>query len=238
LSLFFCLSAALEAEAQESVDVAALNDQAIALSKEGKLEEAIPLWFRLLDETSAEYAFRWVFHKNIGRNFQKLGLLPQAQYHLRQAKAAAPQPDALAESWLVEAEAALRQQGFRAVTLSAGTVVAELRPSAGALARFYPVPLVWWLKEGEVEVWLRTPGSPGAAVKLAILPATETVKLELPMGPKNGQGSNPPGLSHGEKPGPRAAVAEAQRRRRGLKAAKWALLATGIVAAGTGGLTW
>jgi len=165
---------------QEKADVGTLNDRAIKLSKEGMLGKAIEIWVELLEVTEAEYAYRWVFHKNVGRNFQKLGKLPRAWWHLAQAKKLAPEKGArkLAKR-ITRLEEALVADGYRRVTVTANRLGA-IMPIEDELANWYPLPGIWWFKPGYVQFKVRSADGHVTTQSEAITADTDEVRAQVP----------------------------------------------------------
>jgi len=158
----------------------AMNDQAIELSRAGKLGEAIGIWFDLLDDTSAEYPHRWVFHKNVGRNFQKLGALDRAWWHLDKSRQSSDgENDEQVHRWINELEAGLTRDGWKKVHVT-GTAAGEFAPQSDDLRRWYPLPTDWWFKPGRQRLSVRVAPEHEGAAELVLDPETTQVTLEMP----------------------------------------------------------
>lgn len=162
------------------------NDQAIELSRSGKLADAIRIWFELLDTTPADYSHRWVFHKNVGRNFQKLESHDRAWWHLDKARQS---PDGeksdQVKQWLAEEDAFLTKSGWVKVHLAAiGT--GEFMPVSDELSRWYPLPSDWWFRPGLYQLPVR--GAPGkeATADFTVHPGTVQLMLDVPQAPGTG----------------------------------------------------
>jgi hypothetical protein len=165
---------------QKKADVGTLNDRAIKLSKEGMLGKAIEIWVGLLETTEAEYAYRWVFHKNVGRNFQKLGKLPRAWWHLAQAKKLAPE-DGVAKlgKRIDKLEKKLTKAGYRRITVSANRL-GTFMPVDDELANWYPLPGIWWFKPGYVQFKVRSADGLVATQSEALTEDTDQIRAKMP----------------------------------------------------------
>ncbi len=154
------------------------NARAIELSKADKLLEAIDIWLGLIAEVDAAFAHRWVFHKNVGRNFQKLGRYPEAWVHLAEAVRLHPKQGVEA-TWLAEVEALL-QRGHRKVRLSADRLGSEARLGSGDQAAWRALPTEWWFPPGAHVVTVRALSTPETDVAMTVEEATDQVRLVFP----------------------------------------------------------
>jgi hypothetical protein len=165
---------------QEKAGVGTLNDRAIKLSKEGMLGKAIEIWVGLLDTTEAEYAYRWVFHKNVGRNFQKLGKLPRAWWHLAQAKKLAPEAGAAKlGKRIAKLQKKLTEAGYRRITVSANRLGAFM-PIDDELANWYPLPGIWWFKPGYAQFKVRSADGLMATQSETLAVDTDQIRAKMP----------------------------------------------------------
>ena len=181
LTSIFCLLLGHPVLCQQKVDITALNDRAIELSKNGMLGKAIEIWVELLEITEAEYAYRWVFHKNIGQNFQKLTKLPRAWWHLTQARKLAPEDGAkkLAKR-IARLEDSLTSEGFLRVEVKAARL-GEFQPVEDELANWYPLPATWWFKPGEVHLKVRSTGGQEVGQDAVVTPQTKQLTASVPV---------------------------------------------------------
>ena len=174
------IGTAMVSRAETKLDVAAENNRAIELSKAGKLGDAIKIWFRLLDGTPASYEHRWVFHKNVGRNFQKLSSLPQAWWHLSRCLKLATKTQKKPTQWRDEVAQALKADGYVRVTLSAGPSIFEVRPVTGEYGNWYQGPTTWWFKPGNVKLPIRLKDGTTIEKDIFVPDETASIIIELP----------------------------------------------------------
>lgn len=181
LFLILFLLLAPVAHADDPTSVGARNKEAIALSKAGDLAPAIGIWLSLLAETGTDYEYRWVFHKNIGRNYQKLGRLPEAWWHLTQAwELSGGGKSKKLLTWIGEIETAMGgdHTKVRLEGEAAGTTVRFPTDQHGFA---YRTPLDWWFQRGDHLVRVTAPNREAAARNFAVTEDTETVRLILPL---------------------------------------------------------
>jgi len=132
---------------QDRPDIALLNNRAVELSLKGDFERAIRIWLRLVDHVGDDHEYGWVFHKNIGRNYQKLGRHAEAWWHLERCLAPTSEDAALVGMWRQEVEEHLTQEHVR-VSLEADAPAAAVRIAEGDDATWYKTPLEWWFRPG------------------------------------------------------------------------------------------
>lgn len=181
LAAVFLFAVARPTLAQDKADVTTLNDRAIELSKNGMLGKAIEIWVDLLEITDAEYAYRWVFHKNIGRNFQKLSKLSRAWWHFTQARKLAPAKSAgKLEKRIAGLENTLAEEGYQRVEVKANRL-GEFLPVDDELPNWYPLPATWWFKPGYAEFKVRSGDGQSVAQREAILAETTRLVAQVPV---------------------------------------------------------
>ncbi len=147
--LSVCLAAPPLVRAQSEAappDPARLNEQAIELSRQGELAEAIEIWWSILESQGSEYKHAAVVHRNIGRNYQKLEQWPEAWYHLDRCVTLAP-ADARCVEWRAAVEGRLSgayvKAQLRTDVTSCGVLLGEMERE-----RVYAAPVDWWFKPG------------------------------------------------------------------------------------------
>ncbi len=180
-AIVICILLTATAAHADDRSVASQNKEAIRLSKQGELAPAIGIWLDLLTKTGTDYEFRWVFHKNIGRNYQKLGRLPVAWWHLTQAwELSGGGKSKKLLSWVGEVETAMGgdHAKVRIEGEVAGTAVRFPDDEHGYL---YRTPLDWWFPLGEQLVRITAPNREAAARSFAVTAETRTVTLSLPL---------------------------------------------------------
>ncbi|MFH1531562.1 MAG: hypothetical protein ABIK09_12610 [Pseudomonadota bacterium] len=179
--LAFFLLTANAAHADDATSVATQNNEAIRLSKEGDLDPAIGIWLTLLAETGTDYEFRWVFHKNIGRNFQKLGRLPEAWWHLTQAwELSGGGKSQKLLTWVGEVETAMGGSHTK-VHLEGELDGTTVRFSTDRHGYAYRTPMEWWFLRGDHLVRVTAPNREAAARNFTVDEQTQTVTLSLPL---------------------------------------------------------
>lgn len=157
-------------------DLTAENSRAIRLVGEGKLDEAIEIWNRLLVEAPANA--RPAIHKNLGRAQQTTGRLNLAWYHLDQALKH-KKDDAKLQAWHREAEDDLREASRCRVKLTAGTVPDSLTVD-GVDVPVPPQNLTWWVGNGPHVVKATKTGRKPVFKQFEIVcPTPATVSLGL-----------------------------------------------------------
>ena len=173
--------------AEEQDTIATKNDRAIELSKKGMLGKAIEIWFELLDIAGPEYAFRWVFHKNVGRNFQKLEKNQRAWWHLSKAVDLAPEKEKdKLQKRLDKLELKLISGDYIRIKLVASRF-GQFLPVDDELARWYPLPTVFWLKPGRLNIRVRaTKEGEGSPQKYLLKPAARSLHVTVPMPSEKG----------------------------------------------------
>ena len=217
ITLLALLIASSPARGDDTRSVAELNKEAIQLSKSGDLDRAIGIWLDLLTKTGTDYEFRWVFHKNIGRNYQKLGRLPVAWWHLTRAwELSRGGKSKKLLQWVGEVETAMGPDHIKVHIEGEveGTVVRFPDDTRGDV---YRTPFEWWFHLGEHRVRVSAPNREAAIRGFMVTEDSRVVRLSLPI--PEGQGIPPP-------PARRVAVW------------KWGLLGGGVAAVAAGGATW
>ena len=184
LHLIFMLAlltavAAADARAQGTPgddSLTAQNSKAIRLVGEGKLDEAIEIWNRLLVHAPANA--RPAIQKNLGRAQQTTGRLSLAWYHLDRALKH-KKDDAKLQAWRREAEDDLREAGRCRVELSAGAIPDTLAVD-GVEVPIPPKELTWWVDSGPHVVKATKKGRGPVFKQFEIVcPAPMTVVLGL-----------------------------------------------------------
>ena len=170
-----------EAIAGDGGAVTTQNQEAIRLSKAGELSPAIGIWLSLLAETGTDYEYRWVFHKNIGRNYQKLGRLPEAWWHLTRAwELSGGGKSQKLLTWVGEVETAMGADHTR-VHLEGevdGTTVRFPNDEHGFR---YRTPLDWWFPRGAQLLQVSAPNREATTRSFTVTAETRTVTLALPL---------------------------------------------------------
>lgn len=179
LTIVLLLTLVCPVWAQDGPDVVARNKEAISLSQEGKLEEAIFVWLDLIDRTGRSYAHRWVFHKNVGRNYQKLDMLPEASWHLQRSLKLRGEPDEKASEWSKEVERGLSRKHARLRVYVQGEQ-GEVKVGTGKHARWLKAPFFWWFTLGEQVVEIRSRGVAPTKVTFRVVSEIEVVDLKPP----------------------------------------------------------
>ena len=169
------------AHADEGPSVTARNKEAIELSKGGEFSPAIEIWLELLSETGTDYEYRWVFHKNIGRNYQKLGRNPEAWWHLTQAwELSGGGKSKKLLTWVGEVETTMGDDHTK-IHLEGereGTAVLFPEDEHGYV---YRTPLDWWFPHGEALLQVTAPNRESVARSFSVTEEPRTVNLVLPM---------------------------------------------------------
>ena len=172
----------------QDLDVGALNNAAVELSKDGKLIEANRIWLDLISKVDEAHEYLWAFHMNVGRNFQKLEMYPEAWWHLSRCVELTTGKDERPVKWLSQVEDGLRGEYQRVVLVLAGPA-AKLRPGRDELVHWYKAPLTWWFKPGEYQIGLRSERTAEAVRSVTIGPETKELLLALEsLGPVAGDG--------------------------------------------------
>ncbi len=182
--LVFLLLAASPAYAADPTSVGARNKEAIKLSKAGELGPAIGIWLSLLSETGTDYEYRWVFHKNIGRNYQKLSRHPEAWWHLTQAwELSGGGKSKKLLAWVGEVETAMNGTHTK-IHLEGDAEGTTVRFPEDEHGYVYRTPLDWWFPHGEALLRVSAPNREAAArsFKVTTESRTETLVLPLPTG--------------------------------------------------------
>ena len=180
--LFFActlVSVTPSAHSQDNPDVALLNNQAVELSLKGEYEHAIRIWLGLVKQAGEDHAYRWVFHKNIGRNYQKLSRYPEAWWHLGRCLAPTSQDASLVGEWRREVEEELKKEHVR-VRLEVEPLGAAIRLGEGDHSAWYETPLDWWLQPGAHHVLVKAGGGKPQELSFEIVSGMERVALSLP----------------------------------------------------------
>lgn len=177
LTTVFLLSTSY-ALAQEP-DVGALNNQAIELSKSGEYEKAAHIWLDLLSRLGPDYEHAWVFHKNVGRNYQKLKRYPLAWWHLDRCLMLTRGDSKHARKWLDEVEKSLERKYVK-IRIEVAPPGEEVRLGAGPAETWYEAPLKWWFLPGKHSVHVRTKGGEPEQMTFRVSSEMEVVKLSLP----------------------------------------------------------
>ena len=184
LLLAFLLLSAPPAYAEDPTSVGARNKEAIKLSKGGDLAPAIGIWLEFLSETGTDYEYRWVFHKNIGRNYQKLGRNPEAWWHLHQAwELSGGGKSKKLLAWVGEVESAMSATHTK-IRLEGDAEGATVRFPEDEHGYVYRTPLDWWFPHGEALLRVSAPNREAAArsFKVTDQPRIEILVLPLPEG--------------------------------------------------------
>jgi hypothetical protein len=134
------------AERGTPLDPAALNQQAIDLSREGELAEAIDIWWAILDTQGPSYKYASVVHRNIGRNHQKLEQWAESWYHFERCLEYLSTDEKCAQ-WKQEVEARLAD-GYVRVAVTVEPASCLVVPDATERQRAYRAPLQWWFPVG------------------------------------------------------------------------------------------
>ena len=166
------------AHAQE-VDVGKLNNQAIELSKQGEYEKAARIWLSLLDKLGPDYKHAWVFHKNVGRNFQKLNRYPLSWWHLDRCLMLTRGDSKHAKKWVNEVEKALERKHVK-IRLEVEPPGEQVRLGEGADRTWYKAPLTWWFLPGKQSVEVRAEAGEPEQMSFRVASEMEVVKLSLP----------------------------------------------------------
>ncbi|MBM4353715.1 MAG: hypothetical protein FJ109_07940 [Deltaproteobacteria bacterium] len=219
-----CLAPCVLSAQEAALDVTERNNKAVALSQEGKLMEGAIIWLDLIDEVGAENPYLWGFHMNVGRNFQKLALFPEAWWHLQQSVSLNPGGMTRAVEWKDEVEKVLRQT-HRKVTVIVGNHGGRIRFLHGTRPTWYKAPLEWWFKPGEEGLDVAADGIEASAQRFPVGLDTSEVVLRL----------DAPAVVEPIKPPEDGAKAEPARRR---QLGPWFLVGGAILLAGAGGATW
>lgn len=166
--LLLFISLPLAAQERPAPDVSELNDQAIELSGQGAYEEAIEIWLGLLARTGDPGPYSAVLHRNIGRNYQKMGSPEHAWYHYSLASSV-EDDSGLLKTWMGEVERELEQAGKHPLRVQAreGT---RLVMKDGEKLRSYPCPLTWWWATGNATVVVERPSGSIEQETVAVTP--------------------------------------------------------------------
>jgi hypothetical protein len=212
-------------------DSGALNDQAISLSQAGAYAEAIEIWWRILEREGPDYAHAVVIHRNIGRNYQKLGALPEARWHLGEAVRSTDKPHPKALEWLDAVDAALAAEHLEVVVDVEGQD-GEVFLEEGGRLRGYPEPLAWWFRPGVYKISVRARDGVMRQHNLRIAPGRTRYLLTPRVAVKPPVEKTPPELPASVEPPPPPS------RWTAVPAWKWALLGVGAAAIVGGGATY
>ncbi len=234
LTLLLLFSAAAAAQPREP-DSGTLNDQAIALSKGGAYAEAIEIWWRVLEREGPGYAHAAVIHRNMGRNYQKLGALPEARWHLNEAVRATDKPHPKALEWLDAVDAALAKEHLEVIIDVEGRD-GEVFVEEGGKLRGYPEPLTWWFRPGLCKLSVRARDGALRQHNLRIAAGRTryllTARAEAKV-PRKDPTQDPP-----DAPPPTVEPPLRPSRWARVPAWKWALLGVGAAAVIGGGVTY
>jgi len=179
--LVLLLLAAIPARADDGTSVGARNKAAIELSKAGDLAPAIGIWLALLSETGTDYEYRWVFHKNIGRNYQKLGRHPEAWWHLTQAwELSGGGKSKKLLAWVGEVESAMSETHTK-IRLEGDVEGTTVRFPEDEHGYVYRAPLDWWFPHGEALLRVSAPNREAAARGFTVTSESRVERLVLPL---------------------------------------------------------
>ncbi len=198
------------------------NDQAVQLSQDGKLIEAAAIWLDLIDEVGPDNQYLWGFHMNVGRNFQKLALFPEAWWHLRRSVTLNPGEKTRALEWLAEVEKTLLQT-HRRITVVVGHAGGRVRFLHGTRETWYKAPLEWWFKPGEQSIDVAAEGVERTTRQFSVGPQTTEVVLRLDQGAGGDPIVKPAGTVESKK---------------GRPVLPWVMLGGAFLLAGAGGATF
>lgn len=179
LTVFFLLVLTANTAAQDKPDIAARNKEAIELSQQGELEKAIFVWLQLLKDTPGSYKHRWIFHKNVGRNYQKLAMLPEAWWHLERSLKLRGAPDEKAFRWRNVVETALARKHARIRVYVQGKNGA-VKVGEGQHGAWRKTPFYWWFPLGEQRVTIRAEGVAAVPVDFKVGSEVEVLELSPP----------------------------------------------------------
>jgi hypothetical protein len=179
LTVSFLLVLTANGVAQDKPDISASNKEAIELSQQGELEKAIFVWLQLLKITPGSYKHRWIFHKNVGRNYQKLAMLPEAWWHLERSLKLRGVPDKKAFQWRNVVETALARKHARIRVYVQGKN-GEVKVGEGKHARWVKTPFHWWFPLGPQTVRIRAEGVAAVPVEFKVASELEVLELSPP----------------------------------------------------------
>ncbi len=165
--------------AAQEVDVGKLNNQAIELSKQGEYEKAARIWLSLLDKLGPDYEHAWVFHKNVGRNFQKLNRYPLSWWHLDRCLMLTRGDSKHAKKWIEEVEKSLERKHVK-IRLEVEPPGEQVKLGEGADETWYKAPLTWWFLPGKQSVEVRAGAGEPEQMTFRVASEMEIVKLSLP----------------------------------------------------------
>jgi len=163
----------------QDVPVAVLNNTAVELSIKGEYQEAIRIWRSLVERTGPEHPYAWVLHKNIGRNYQKLGRYVEAWWHLGESLRLGTGDEKAVTQWRSEVEEELRRERVH-VRIESVDAATEVRLGDGEDAAWYAAPTEWWLGAGAYRIAVRGKGEEQSEVCAEVAPSAETAVLVLP----------------------------------------------------------
>ena len=131
------------------------GDRALALARDGKLDEAVVIWKDILDELPKKG--RLDVHVNLAVAYESLGLLPEAWHHLDANLRGSESKDPAVEGERARIERLLTETHvpLRFSCIADGTTIYL----DAAKTQGYPCPLRWWFKRGtEGHVHATAPG--------------------------------------------------------------------------------
>ncbi len=144
LVLLLCLAAPGAALAED--DPNALFNQALELAQDGKTEQAIGLWLKVLHKV--EDRFRPSVHRTLGLGFGKLGRLPEAAYHLRKhLETRLEAQSKKTRQKLAAIEEKLATTHFL-MTIACEPADAAVHLNEDGTGTGYSCPLKWWFPKG------------------------------------------------------------------------------------------
>ena len=146
----------LPATAQSGPDIGELNDKAIELSEKGAFQEAIAIWMNILEDEGDRSQYAPILHMNVGRNYQKMEMLPEAWWHLNRGLVLSGGTLENAANWRDEVAAQLKKDHLQ-VTVDVKEPGCLVVMRYGKKLRTYPAPLVWWLRPGEHQLTVSGP---------------------------------------------------------------------------------
>jgi len=175
---------AAPATAQELPDVSKRNNEAIELSKEGEFAKANAIWMELSSQVAPDYPYLWAFHKNVGRNFQKLSNLPAAWWHFDRCLELTGRKQEQTAEWQSGTETNLKEMAYVRVTLQSVAGPAQVRLRIDTDGQWHKLPLTWWFRQGRNSVDARTDKGALIAVEFDVGPDTTLVGITMPPGPE------------------------------------------------------
>ncbi len=144
LACLLCLTCTSEAAADEDPNM--LFNQALELAQNGKTEQAVSLWLKVLHKVDDR--FRPSVHRTLGLGFGKLGQFPEAAYHLRSYLDTRLEAQSKkTRQKLVEIEEKLAATHFQ-MTIACDPADAVIHLNEDGTGTGYSCPLKWWFPKG------------------------------------------------------------------------------------------